>query len=423
MNIILSVVVSIMSFGAVPDDTTVNNAPAINRAIEDCAAKGGGVVTVPGGTFTSGSIFLKSGVTLKLESGSAIKGSSRVEDYSPLVTSADLSRYDTGQGTRNSNCASDPVWSQALVFGVGIERAGIEGPGTIDGNNVRNPMGEESMRGPHGILFADCRNIKFEGFKVRNASNYAFLGYEMENSTFADLVIEGGWDGIHLRGVRNISVKDCDISTGDDAFGGGYWDRMRVEHCRMNSSCNGVRLLQPSTDVVFNDCEVYGPGKFNHITSHRTATIAAFNIEPGAWGKAPGLVDRITIKNCNVSKVLTVLSVTMYDETHLGSIALKNIKAAGVTDHALSVKSRGSAASDRVLLRNCDFEFQGVIDPDPAKRSTNEWKAFPSWGMFFGNVELVKARNVKLRLIGEDYREAVITESVGAISGEIDIVK
>ena len=51
MNIFLLIVVGIMSFGAVPNNESVNNADAINRAIEQCSNKGGGVVTVPAGVF------------------------------------------------------------------------------------------------------------------------------------------------------------------------------------------------------------------------------------------------------------------------------------------------------------------------------------------------------------------------------------
>lgn len=417
MHLFLSIVVSIMSFGAIPNDTTVNNAQAINRAIDECADKGGGQVIVPRGVFTSGSIFLKSGVTLKLDNGGVIKGTKRVEDYSPLFTSADLSKYDTGQGSVNYNSATDPIWSQALVFGVGIKNAGIEGPGLIDGNNVRNPLGEEHQRGPHGILLADCNNLKIEGVNVKNASNYAILAYKIDGSTFKDICVEGGWDGIHVRGARKMLIKDCHLSTGDDALAGGYWEKSRIEGCKLNSSCNGVRMIQPSIEVTFSDCDVYGPGAFEHITSHRTATLAAFNIEPGAWGKAPGLLDKITIKNCRVSEVLTPLSVTLGDDNHLGTITLKNIKATDITNHALSVKSWGSATTDCVVLKNCDMEFRGIDDPNLPSwfktHSTNEWPVFPSWGMYFRNVAKVKEKGVKLHLKGKDYREAVINDNVG----------
>ena len=106
MNFLLAIVVSILAYGAVPNDTTQNNADAINRAIRDCAAKGGGVVEVPQGTFTTGSVFLQSGVTLRLNRGAVLLGSNRLTDYSSLTTDLDLSRYESGQGTVNYHSAT-----------------------------------------------------------------------------------------------------------------------------------------------------------------------------------------------------------------------------------------------------------------------------------------------------------------------------
>ena len=89
MNLFLTIIVSILSYGAVPNDTTVNNAVAINKAISYCAEQGGGVVEVPQGTFTTGSLFLRSGVILKLDRESVLIGSKCLSDYSSLVTDID----------------------------------------------------------------------------------------------------------------------------------------------------------------------------------------------------------------------------------------------------------------------------------------------------------------------------------------------
>ena len=228
MNFLLAIVVSILSYGAVPNDTTVYNAKAINTAISDCADKGGGVVEVPEGTFTTGSVFLRSGVTLRLNEGAVLLGSSRLSDYSSLVTDLDLSRYESGQGTVNYNSATDPQWSKAMIFAVGCVGAGIEGAGCIDGGDVRNPLGEEHMRGPHTLLLAGCRDMKMRDFKVKRSANYAFLAYRLDRSVFSNLTIEGGWDGIHIRGSKDVRIEKCRIHTGDDAIAGGYWEKMKI---------------------------------------------------------------------------------------------------------------------------------------------------------------------------------------------------
>ena len=43
-------------------------------------------------------------------------------------------------------------WSKAMIFGVGCVDAGIEGEGGSDSGNLRNPHGEEHMRGAYTIL-------------------------------------------------------------------------------------------------------------------------------------------------------------------------------------------------------------------------------------------------------------------------------
>src|SRR5437588_11546785 len=55
---------NVMSYGAKGDHRT-NDAGAIQKAIDACAGSGGGTVYFPAGNFLSGTIILKSNVTLE----------------------------------------------------------------------------------------------------------------------------------------------------------------------------------------------------------------------------------------------------------------------------------------------------------------------------------------------------------------------
>ena len=57
---------NVLSFGAKPDGKTLNH-KAIQAAIYQAEADGGGRVVLPAGQFLSGSIILKNGVELHLE--------------------------------------------------------------------------------------------------------------------------------------------------------------------------------------------------------------------------------------------------------------------------------------------------------------------------------------------------------------------
>ena len=64
-------VLSVRSFGAAGDGKQLD-APAINKAIDAAAAKGGGMVFFPAGDYLSTSIRLKSNVSLYLDQGATI---------------------------------------------------------------------------------------------------------------------------------------------------------------------------------------------------------------------------------------------------------------------------------------------------------------------------------------------------------------
>ena len=63
-----------------PDSQTVIT-EQIQRAIDSCAATGGGTVVFPAGNYRTGGLHLRSNVTLQLEKGATLQGSNRLEDY------------------------------------------------------------------------------------------------------------------------------------------------------------------------------------------------------------------------------------------------------------------------------------------------------------------------------------------------------
>ena len=70
----------VMKFGAKGDGIT-NDAPAIQKAIDECTKTGGRVVLCSGKTFYASSIVLKSNVELYLEKGSVLKAHSDLDTY------------------------------------------------------------------------------------------------------------------------------------------------------------------------------------------------------------------------------------------------------------------------------------------------------------------------------------------------------
>ena len=286
----------------------------------------------------------------------------------------------------------------------------------IDGQHVVNKRGEEHMRGPHTILVVNGEKLCFKNFQVNRSANYAILAYDIRNSKFNRLRINEGWDGIHIRGCRRVEISHCEMHTGDDAIAGGYWNNIKIHHNILNSSCNGIRMIMPSTNMEVAYCDIYGPGQNKHRTSGKTASDAAISLEPGGWGSAPGLLDNIHIHHIRATRVLTPLSVTLSDDNTAGTVEIDHITARDVTRMALSVKSWGKGHTRRVIIKNVNLVFEGIDDPKLPEwfenRPTDQWPVFPCWGMYFRNIGEVYLKNVLLSFKGKDYRQPIMLDNV-----------
>lgn len=328
-----------------------------------------------------------------------------------------MSRYDTGVGTANQNCASDTIWSQALVIARHADGAAITGCGRIDGGGIRNPLGEEGMRGPHTVLVAETAGFTMSGISIDNSSNYAVLGYELTDCKFNGLRITGGWDGIHIRGGESVNVSECDFSTGDDCMAGGYWHNMVIDRCRFNSSCNGLRMIMPSEDVRISGCTLIGPGRSPHLTRSDKGgdMLHAMVFEPGGWGDAPGTLSGICVKNCVADSVLSPFCMTLQDDNHCTDVKIDAYRATNCR-MALSVKSWGCATTDKVTISNSAFSFIGIPEPGLGRKIASmpfdRWPCFPSYGVYFRNVADVVLDDVTFSTIGPDDRDDIYTDNV-----------
>jgi len=395
---------NINDYGSNGDGKTLNTG-AFQKAIDDCSQNGGGTVLVPKGTFITGTIFLKSNITLFLEEGAVIKGTRDLTKYSPF------NPKDNEEPGLN--------WFRALILGVNIENVTITGKGTIDGDHVFDAEGEEKMRGPHAILFGDSKNITLTDITIRNAANYAFLGWRIEKATFKNLVFNAGWDGIHVRWGKDISVTHCKFYTGDDCIAGGEWENTLIADNSINSSCNGIRLIMPAKNLEIRDCKIYGPGKFEHRTykeKMRRNTLCAIVLQPGSWGSAPGAMENILVKNITIENIENAVSLVLNEENTATGIVFDHIKATNIKSSACVIESwKGSTFGD-VTFRNIQFEYAESDNPEIAASEISkpgvDPRPLPCWALFACKVNTLTLENIKLTFKGNEMRPAFIFENI-----------
>ena len=346
-------VFNVRDYGAVGDGLADCTA-AIQEAIDSCTVRGGRVL-VPEGTYLSGTLYLKDGVDLHLEKGATLLGKEDPEAYDSFIPRRDLSMYDSGGNSANANNTSDRRWMKAFIQGNGIRNVSITGEGLIDGRHVFDSLGEEGMRGPHTILIGEAENFRMEGVSVTRAANYAFLGYALERAVFKDLHITEGWDGIHIRGGKDVEITGCTFETGDDCIAGGYWEGMRIHDCGINSSCNGIRMIMPSDGVEVFDSRFFGPGNYPHRTSgeaRRNNMLFGVCLEPGAWGEAPGTARNIVLHDLVFKHLSSPVSTSVRKGSKAEDLTLENITATGITGTFSPVVSWNDEGFTSVTVRN-----------------------------------------------------------------------
>ena len=223
-------------YGAKADGTTKDTI-AIQAAIEDCAAKGGGTIKLEGGTFVSGPVLLKSKTTLEIGKGAVLLGSPDRADY-PIVRFARQATV------------------QPLVSAVGQEHVAITGEGTIDGNGkvwwdyvkgVKDAgvLGNDHPR-PMGVVFDHSRHVRMEGLTVQNAGFWQIVPYYADDVVLRNIRIlaphSPNTDAIDPFSSSNVVIDHVFSSVGDD--------NIAIKSGAINSPGPDA----PSRNITITDC-------------------------------------------------------------------------------------------------------------------------------------------------------------------------
>ena len=240
-------VYNIKDFGAVPDNKTINS-KAIQRAIDRAAAEGGGTVFLPPGNYLSGTIRMRDNVTLYLENGCTLWGSTDLGDYDPE--------------------------HRHLIYAVEAKNVVIRGQGAINGNGPRfwdNGRLERWLNGEiplprtgDMLRFDRCRNVVLENIDVNYGAFWNIGLGRCDRVTIRAVTMRNGvyekdgpnTDGINLWDCTRVQISDCDIITGDDCIVVlGKSRDVTITNCKLQTSetalmISGVRNLTFSNSTI-----------------------------------------------------------------------------------------------------------------------------------------------------------------------------
>jgi polygalacturonase len=281
-------------FGAVNDSTVVIS-KIIQKTIDECARKGGGVVAFRPGVYLTGSIYVKSNVHLKIDKGVLIKGSQDFNDYPEIDTRI---------------AGIEMKWPSALINVIGQKNVMVSGEGKVNAqgkfcwDKYWSMRKEYEPKGLRWIVDYDAKRVRT--FLVQSSSDVTLKGLTFSNAGFwtiqllysDHLTVDGvtirnnedgkgpSTDGIDIDSSSWVLVENCDIDCNDDDFclkAGRDWDGLRVNRpteyvvIRKCIARKGGGLLTLGSEtsggirhVLATDLTAMGTGNGFHIKSATT---------------------------------------------------------------------------------------------------------------------------------------------------------
>ncbi|RLB13008.1 MAG: glycoside hydrolase, partial [Deltaproteobacteria bacterium] len=338
----LSVVFNVRDYGAAGDGET-KDTEAIQRAIDAAHQAGGGRVYFPAGRYLSGTIFLKSLVTLDLEAGATLLGSTDTADFPKIVP--------------KFRSYTDNYVSQSLIYAEDRHDIAITGKGTIDGQGQAFQWKKYGNR-PYVIRFVSCKHVLVEGIKMRNSPMWMqhYLGCEFvtvrgihvyNHSTYNN-------DMIDIDCCRNVLISDCYGNSDDDAMtlkstADRPTENVTITNCVLGSGCNAIKMGTESNggfkNISITNCVIdswYGKKGFYALPKGISGI--ALEIVDG------GTMENITISNISIKNVHVPLFLRLgnrarpfkkgMEKPGMGAfrnVVINNIVAAGVEKIGCSI--------------------------------------------------------------------------------------
>lgn len=307
-------------FGAKNDGKTLNT-KAIQKAIDECSKKGGGVVSFDTGAYLTGSLFVKRGVNLLIGRNVKLLGSQNIEDYPEIDTRI---------------AGVEMKWPAALINVLDQQKVAITGEGTVHAQGkpfwdkywkMRKEYEAKGLRWivdydckrPRTLLVSGSSNVTVKGITLKQAGFWTVQLLYSKYVTVDGIVIQNNvdgsgpsTDGIDIDSSTWILVENCDIDCNDDDF------------ClKAGRDADGLRVNRPTEYVVIRNCVARrGAGLITcgSETSGGIRNVLAYNLIANGTTNCinfksaitrGGTVENIYVHDIKMNNVGTMLRATM----------------------------------------------------------------------------------------------------------------
>jgi polygalacturonase len=297
---------NVQRYGALGDAHTLDTV-AIQTAIDTCHEQGGGTVWVPAGKYVTGTIFFRDNITLHLDAGAILLGSTNPADYPVLPN-----RWVGVQ---------QPTYAP-LIAGENLKTIALVGQGTINGRGEPwwEACRQKSLAYPRPRLigFTACNNILIEYITLINSPSWTINPVRCKNVRIHGVTITNppdspNTDGINPDSCSLVRISDCLVSVGDDCItlkSGAEYERTELRapcrditiiNCTLERGHGGIVIGSEMSggveNVVVSNCVFIGTDRGIRLKSRR--------------GRG-GTVENVRISNLIMDGVLCPFTMNLY---------------------------------------------------------------------------------------------------------------
>ncbi len=421
----------VQQYGAAADGETLCT-EALQKAIDDAAAHGGGTVFFPAGRYLSGTLWMKSHVTLELDAGAVLLGSRNPKDYPQRLPK--IRSY------------TDRYVRQALIAGEDLERVAIRGRGTIDGQGAAFRWKEYENR-PYLVRFVGCRDVLVEGITLESSAMWMqhYLACDRVRIRGVRVFNHVGYnnDGLDIDGCHDVCVSDCIFDSDDDALClkstlDRACENVTISNCVLSSHCNALKMGTESNggfkNITITNCTICTP-RYSKSTYGRQTGISgvALEIVDG------GTLDGVNVSNLSIDGVAVPIFLRLGNRARpftpdgpkpavgrFRNVNISNVVASGASPIGCSITGLPEQSIEGVSLCNVRLTFAGGGSSDLAAASVAEraeqypeatmFGTLPAYGFYCRHVRGLRLQNVRLQTAEEDGRHAIACDDVSGLT-------
>jgi hypothetical protein len=333
----------------------------IQRAL-DVAGDCGVTVVIPPGTYTTGTLHLRSRVTLEIMPGATLLGSADIGDYPPRTWGHNRDRQP----------------HHLLV----LDRAHnvtIRGGGTIDGlgpafwcpqTAPRTWIKPKELRVSPLIEAVGCTDLRIEDVAITNSPGWTVHLDQCERAFLSRLHIRNDFfgpntDGIDINGCADVIVSGCRIDTGGDAVvlkatpDSRPCRRIIVTGCSLRTNCVGLKIGTETAhdvrQVVFSNCVVHDCTRAVALYSYDGGTVEDISVS--------GIVCD-TLNQLGLNRPIQLSLRRRTPDTPRG--ALRNVTISNViarTDGRVVLWAEEGSMLENITIRDVRLSYDKVDDP------------------------------------------------------------